>query len=46
MLRDFKLDFANVNENPTEDYEDSESMENPELNESIEKIKSNFKRFL
>lgn len=46
MLRDFKLDFANVSENPTEDYEDSESMENPELNESIEKIKSNFKRFL
>ena len=46
MLRDFKLDFANIQENPTEDYEDSESMENPELNESIEKIKSNFKRFL
>ena len=46
MLRDFKLDFANISENPTDNYNGEEPTENPELNESIQKIKTNFKRFL
>jgi hypothetical protein len=46
-LRYFKSDFANLQDtqNNTPDEEDTDT-ENPELNESIEKIKSNFKRFL
>jgi hypothetical protein len=43
-LRDFKSDMANIEENQRNTP--NEDMENPELNESIEKIKSNFKRFL
>jgi hypothetical protein len=43
-LRDFKSDMANIEENQGDTP--NEDMENPELNESIKKIKSNFKRFL
>lgn len=50
-LRDFKSDMANIDENQRDNDMSNENdydtdMENPELNESIEKIKSNFKRFL
>jgi hypothetical protein len=43
-LRDFKSDMANIEENQRDTP--NEDVENPELNESIEMIKSNFKRFL
>lgn len=45
MLNDFKSEVANIEENPS-DMSDEDYSENPELNESIEKIKTNFKRFL
>lgn len=44
ILGYFKDDLNNILENPSDG--EYESTENPELNESIEKIKSNFKRFL
>lgn len=45
LLNDFKSEIANLQESG--ESEDNETYtENPELNESIEKIKSNFKRFL
>jgi hypothetical protein len=43
MLRDFKADSDYYMQ---ENSYDEESTDNPELNESIQKIKSNFKRFL
>lgn len=47
-LRYFKSDFANLQDtqNNTPDEDLNIDTENPELNESIKKIKSQFKRFL
>jgi septal ring factor EnvC (AmiA/AmiB activator) len=47
-LRDFKSDMANIDENQRDTPEENRDvdMENDELNESIKKIKSQFKRFL
>lgn len=47
-LRDFKSDMANIEENQGDTPEENRDvdMENDELNESIKKIKSQFKRFL
>jgi hypothetical protein len=45
QLNEFKSEVANIEENPS-DMSDEDYSENPELNESIEKIKTNFKRFL
>jgi hypothetical protein len=47
QLNEFKSEVSNIEENPYSPEEDEEETpENSELNESIEKIKTNFKRFL